>query len=314
MNKLIMTVGASSSGKTKWTEEFILERCAQGDHDWVNLNRDDVRFTLFNNGVRDWTKYKFNSKNEKRVSEVIGQKAFDSSVLGQNIIISDTNLNPDIRQKWVDWAENNGYEVEYKYFPATWETLVKRNAQREGGLPEHILWSQYKRYMQQFGYIGEHKLEVYETSLNLPYTVIVDLDGTVADMKGVRKPFQWDLVDKDNPRQTIIDMVQGVAMHTGHITFLSGRDGECYDKSYSWIENNIITDDIKRLGVQWDLFQREPKDNRKDDVVKYELFNNHIRGKYDPVSVFDDRYSIIRLWSLLGLPDIIQVGEYQNEF
>lgn len=50
----ILTVGISSSGKTTWAEKFVFENPS-----WVNINRDDVRFTLFTNGVRDWGKYKF---------------------------------------------------------------------------------------------------------------------------------------------------------------------------------------------------------------------------------------------------------------
>ncbi|QDP59429.1 MAG: putative polynucleotide kinase [Prokaryotic dsDNA virus sp.] len=314
MLKLIMTVGASSSGKTKWAEEYILEQALQGDPKWVNLNRDDIRFALFNNGVRDWTKYKFNNSNEKRVTKVVDQKAFDASVLQHNIIISDTNLSPAIRGKWESWAEENGYEVEYKYFQESWETLVKRNAQREGGLPESLLWSQYKRFMQQFGTIGGNKIKPYEDCLFLEDTIIVDLDGTVADMTGVRKPFDWDKVHLDKPRQEVIDMVSALALKTGHITFFSGRDGVCYDSSAQWIEDNIITDDLARLGIKWDLYQRSPKDSRKDDIIKYELFDNQVRGKYNVIALFDDRPQVVRMWDLLDIPNIIQVGKYNVEF
>jgi hypothetical protein len=59
---------------------------------------------------------------------------------------------------------------------------------------------------------------------------------------------------------------------------------------------------------------RNPSDSRKDDVVKYELFNSYIRGKYNVAAALDDRYSVVRLWSLVGISNIIQVGAYQNEF
>ena len=31
--------------------------------------------------------------------------------------------------------------------------------------------------------------------------IIVDVDGTLADMRGVRSPFEWDKVLQDKPEQ-----------------------------------------------------------------------------------------------------------------
>ena len=38
--------------------------------------------------------------------------------------------------------------------------------------------------------------------------IIVDVDGTLADMRGVRGPFEWDKVHLDKPHQDIIDLVR----------------------------------------------------------------------------------------------------------
>ena len=125
MNKkliLTLTVGISCSGKTTWSEEFV-----RNNRDWVNLNRDDVRFNTFTDGEPDWNKYKFTSKNEKRVSSIIEGYAENAVAQGCNIIVSDTNLNPNIRNKWKEFAEVHGYEYEEKPFPITWEEARKRN-------------------------------------------------------------------------------------------------------------------------------------------------------------------------------------------
>lgn len=305
--KIILTVGVSSSGKSSWTQEQM-----KSDIYLEELNRDEVRFELFNDGDRDWSKYKFNRANEKRVSDLIDARAEVYSEDRNSIIISDTNLNPNIRLKWKEWANKNDYEYSEVLFPCKWEELVKRNSQREGGISESILWSQYKRYMQQFGKIGDHDVEVYQEDHTLPHTIIVDIDGTVADMKGIRKPFEWDKVLLDSPRHQIIDMVYGRAQGVGHVTFLSGRDGCCYDDTYAWIEMHIMdstTDDIS-----WDLYMRTPNDSRKDDIVKYELYKKHIRGKYNVDCLFDDRKQVLRMWSILDIPNIVDVGNYNEEF
>lgn len=307
MNKIILTIGASSSGKSTWVKDFV-----KLNPNYVELNRDEVRFDLFCDGLRDWTKYKFNKKNEGIVTEHIDEMAKDSVNSGANIVVSDTNLSPKIREKWKDFAKSNDYIYEEKLFPCKWEELVKRNAQRFGGLSEPLLWSQYKRYMQQYGKVGGHKIEPYQNDRRLDYTVICDIDGTVADMKGIRKPFDWDEVDKDNPRYEIIATLDGLIMHTGHVTFLSGRDGCCYEDTLKWIEENITWGWPET--IEWVLYMRESGDSRKDDVVKYELYKNHVKHEYNVSAVLDDRRQMIRFWSLLDMPNIIDVGNYNEEF
>lgn len=308
-NKIILTIGASCSGKTTWTREYINNH-ALGSV--ISLNRDGIRFMLFTKGIRDWTKYKFNNKNERAVTEYINSMALECIANGSDIIISDTNLNPKIRNKWKQFADEHDYEYVEQIFPCDWKELVKRNAQRQGGLSESLLWSQYKRFMQQYGYIGDNKVEVYQEQRKLEHCIIVDIDGTLADMQGVRKPFEWDKVHLDKPRSEIIAMVEGLAIRNGHIIFMSGRDGSCYDSTLEWIETHITAgwDDY----FKYDLIMREEGDMRKDDIVKYELYNQYVKDAYNVAAVIDDRKSIIRLWSVLELPNIIDVGGYQNEF
>ena len=309
MGKFILCVGCSSSGKSTFSEELC-----KNDETFTELNRDRLRFFYFTNSERDWGKYKHSRKNESFITKKEEGVAELAAECGMNIISSNTNLNPKIRKKWKQWAESHGYTVEYKYFHCDWKTLVKRNAQREGGLPEHILWDQYKRYMQQFGVIGENKVEVYSENPTLDSTIIVDMDGTMCDMEGIRKPYEWDKVGLDKPRHEIIDMVRALASNTGHVTFMSGRDGVCYLDTYTYIQNEIMTDDMERLGIKWELHMRPEGDSRKDDIIKYELYLNHVKGKRNVSAVFDDRLQVIRMWDILDMPNIIQVGKYNNEF
>ena len=83
MNKIILTVGASCSGKSAWAAEQIHSK---------NINRDDIRFNMFCGGKRDWTKYKFNKTNEAIVTEISETYALNAAGRGKDIIISDTNL------------------------------------------------------------------------------------------------------------------------------------------------------------------------------------------------------------------------------
>lgn len=298
MKELILTIGASCSGKTTWSEEFIRNRS-----DWVNLNRDDVRFNIFTHRKRDWAKYKFNSKNEKRVSSVIDQLAYDAVVENKNIICSDTNLSPKTRNKWKTFAEKYGYKYSEKAFPIEWEEARKRNQQREGGVSESVLWTQYLRMNE---YLGRR---TYQGTPNKPNAVIIDIDGTVACMKGIRKPFEWGKVGKDKPRYFVIDMVRGLMDQGITPVFLSGRDGCCKEDTYKWVREYIMEDE------PFYLFMRETNDSRKDKVVKEEIFWKYVANNFNVVGAIDDRSSVLQLWRELGINNIIDVsGDRYYEF
>ncbi len=297
MKQLILTVGISCSGKTTWSEDFVRNRC-----DWVNLNRDDVRFNTFTQGKRDWTKYKFNNKNEKRVTNIIDGFSEETVAQGCNIIVSDTNLNEKTRNKWKAFAEQHGYNYSEKAFPIEWEEARKRNQQREGGVSESVLWTQYLRMNE---YLGRR---TYKGTPKKPNAVIVDLDGTVACMKGVRKPFEWDKVGQDKPRLFVINMLEGLMDQGITPVFLSGRDGCCQKDTYDWIYRHIMDTDFH-------LFMREANDSRKDKVVKEEIFWKYVANNFNVVGAIDDRSSVLQLWRELGINNIIDVsGDRYYEF
>jgi len=56
------------------------------------------------------------------------------------------------------------------------------------------------------------------------------------------------------------------------------------------------------------LFMRATGDQRRDHIVKEEIFDREIRGRYHVVGVFDDRAQVVRMWRSLG-PTVFQVAE-----
>lgn len=294
-NELILTVGISGSGKTTFASTL-------NKNVWENLNRDSIRFSLFTNNIRDFTKYKFNNKNEKRVSSIIDQLAYDAVVENKSIIVSDTNLSTKTRNKWKAFAEKYGYKYSEKAFPIEWEEARKRNQQREGGISESVLWTQYLRMNE---YLGRR---TYQGTPNKPNAVIVDIDGTVACMKGIRKPFEWDKVGEDKPRLFVINMLEGLMDQGITPVFLSGRDGCCQKDTYDWIYRNIMDTDFH-------LFMRELNDSRKDKIVKEEIFWKYVANNFNVVGAIDDRSSVLQLWRELGINNIIDVsGDRYYEF
>ncbi len=146
--------------------------------------------------------------------------------------------------------------------------------------------------------------------------IIVDVDGTLADMRGVRGPFEWDKVHLDKPHQDIIEMVQDFASleaYTGEydddgdeiidtrykIIITTGRDGVCEEATRKWLKDN---------GVFFnDFYIRKEGDFRKDNIIKSEIYMDHIRPKYDVKFVIDDRDQVVEMWRSLGLR-VLQVA------
>ena len=124
--KAIVCIGVPASGKTTWTAEFLVGHSST----WVEVNRDNIRF---NHKKKDWTAYKFNKENERKVTEEHTRQLETAAALGLNVIVSDTNLNEKFRNELVQRLENLGYEVEFKVFHIELEEAWKRDANREGG-------------------------------------------------------------------------------------------------------------------------------------------------------------------------------------
>jgi len=74
---------------------------------------------------------------------------------------------------------------------------------------------------------------------------------------------------------------------------MSGRSDECRNETYQWLRENDVPFD--------ELYMRAADDKRQDWKVKYDLFNEHVRGKYNVVGVFDDRDQVVKLWREMGL-------------
>ena len=286
MRKLILTVGISASGKTTWAEK---------QREMANVNRDYIRFNIVQPGS-DWSTYKHSKSNERKVTLFEFDVAKNAVTLGVDIIISNTNLNSKTREFWKTFAEEHDYEFEIKEFPITLEEAIKRDNLRPNGVGEQVIRKQYDQWLK---YIGR---KTYTPNEKLPNCIIVDIDGTVAEMSG-RQPFEWDKVDTDLPRQFVIDVVTGYAdRHNCHVLFLSGRDGCCYDKTYDWLVKHVGHD------VSWSLNMRKTKDFRKDSIVKEELFWDIVAPNFNVVGVFDDRPQVLQMWYELKLPNVICVG------
>ena len=147
----------------------------------------------------------------------------------------------------------------------------------------------------QFVRATEQKLE---HNPNLPDAIIVDMDGTLALM-GDRSPYDVSKCDQDPPNYPVLETVlkwQG----DREVIIMSGRTDDGKAATESW---------LKQYGVKYKyIYMRTLGDMRKDSIVKQELYEQNILGKFNVSFILDDRQQVVDMWRSLGLT-VFQVAE-----
>lgn len=281
MPTIFMTKGLPASGKTTWAMEKLSQ-----DKNCINVNKDDLR-AMLNNG--DFTKY-----NEAMVIDTRNYIVTLGLARGKNVIVSDTNLNPihenDLRKLAQDTG--NKFEVvDFTHVPL--KTCIARDAARKNPVGEKVIRKMNNQYLRT-----EPKYVGYNNELEDCY--IIDIDGTIAWMKD-RSPYDWHRVGEDEPNPYMIRILESLFKTNQDVTyiFLSGRDGVCQEHTTLWLYDHVL---IECDNLEWALYMRAEGDQRKDSIVKRELYEEHIKDKYNVLGVFDDRNQVVEMWRELGLP------------
>jgi predicted kinase len=300
----IFTVGVSASGKSTWAKEYCRVTGA------YEINRDDIRtLILMNEGSIDhpsqlWTKWNF--KRESEVDAFIESSLKFCIANKLDVVFSNTNLNVGRLNKSIKEMEDLGFIVLFKYFPIDEISVaIKRDRKRSPNVGESVIKSQWKQWLA----LGESVtgIKQYVADKTKPKAIVIDIDGTVAKMVN-RGPFEWHKVDTDVPIDHTISFIQSYEFdnYDTQIIFLSGRDSVCREKTVAWID--------KHIGIfDYQLYMREANDNRRDRIIKSELFWEHIADKYNVVAAFDDRKQMVHFWTDIGVP-LFNVGNVYDDF
>jgi len=277
MQEILLTIGLPGSGKSTWADEYI-----QHNPDYYNVNRDDIRLM-----VQGRARYKkFTKTRENLVTQTQFDVASTAIKAGKSVIVSDTNLNPDVINKWEQFAKDRGVAFQKKLFTdVPIGVLIARDKLREFPVTANIITGMFERYRE----IYWPKPVIDES---LPNAYIVDVDGTIAHMHN-RRPYEWDKVGDDLPKQDIIRIINTLYNAGNKIIICSGRDGVSKDGTAEWLTQHNVNYNK--------FFIRPAGDCRKDYVIKEEIYNTHIKGKYNVLGVFDDRDQVVFLWRHLGL-------------
>ena len=282
MPKLIMTKGLPASGKTRWAKEQVLK--SGGRIKRVNL--DDLR------GMVDAGKW--SREREKNIQQLQYHIVTSFLVDGFDVIVDNTNLHQKHLQKCQNIVGNlivgcmgkTDYTFEIKDFTnVSLQTCLERDRKRTvGQVGDKVIINMWKQYL---------KPKPPKIIKGLPYCIICDIDGTLANNNG-RNPFDETKVLNDLPIYPVIGLVNSVTemYDNTEIIIFSGRSDNCKDDTIKWLNQHINYDQ---------LHMRKAGDNRADDVVKKEMYEQFVKDRYNVSFVIDDRIKVCRMWYELGL-------------
>lgn len=294
---LTATRGLPGSGKTSWA---LAQLAAAEPGQLARLNRDDLRQMLHNQAPHT-------PLTEQQVT--LAQHAGIEQLLraGVSVIVDDTNLRARHLRTLAELAWRCGAEFVVRDFDTPLEQCLRRDQQRPSPVGEAVIRGMHERYLAGRGLPLPVPVRIdaavgalpYQPDLGMPVAVMVDIDGTVA-LAGNRDPYDPTRYHLDLPNRPVIEAVRA-HYHAGHaILFCSGRDDTYRGVTRRWLD--------KHVGVTGALFMRPAEDRRRDDVVKLELFDKHIRHSYNVLCVYDDRERVVAAWRAIGLT-VMQVAE-----
>jgi predicted kinase len=303
MQHLLILVGISGSGKTTFAKQWVLDK----PH-YLRLNRDDLRRSLLPVPLGEyWT---WDQKRKDRIERIVTdleQAALRSALEGRwNVVLDNTHLKKRYISELLQLVESvatteRPIEVTFRVFDVPPDVAIARDRERGDSIGETAIRDQHERLRnfrkhfklsQTFRFPIVHETpEPMPQDASLPQCILVDIDGTAAKIRD-RSPFDWSNVSRDLPNIPVLNVVRAMRAAGCRVVFMSGRDSAARSETINWIRHHLDWEEP----TDYELFMRRGHDDRKDAIIKRELFDAHIRGRYFVELVLDDRDQVVALW------------------
>jgi predicted kinase len=312
MIKIFLTKGAPASGKSTWAKAEV----AKEPLNYLHINNDDLRAS-FNNSV-------FSADYEKLITETRNFLIREGLKRNLNIIIDNVNAN---NRHWettckIAKESNKDIQVLEKFFYAELDELLERNAKREGRarVPDEVVkkffkdlgGKQFKTYRPKVEIFtrrttaADRIVEPMVQDETLPRAVIFDNDGTISLIHAGRSPYDASTCHLDAPHPHVIECMK-LYYNAGYkILFVSGREDKDRGPTEQFYQQHFPE-------VEYGLYMRKTGDMRKDVIIKEEIFNEHIKGKYFVAGWYDDRLQVSKWVYEQGLP-LFRVNDPEANF
>lgn len=294
MQEIILTVGLPASGKTTWTCDMLKKHPER----YKRINKDSLR-AMMDDG--QWSR-----DNEKHVLQCRDELIELSILNGFDVIVDDTNLDPKHKKRIEELALEmastykgaDGKPMEIKitiqdFTHVPLDVCLKRDAKRQTYVGEKVIKDMYKKYLAP-------EPEIYKYDPKLGDAILIDIDGTIAHRTD-RGIYDWKKVGSDRKDNVIHEIVSRFQEYD--VILMSGRNSVCREETEKWLEENKI--------FYNELFMRAEGDMRKDFIVKKELYDANIKGKYNILFALDDRNQVVDLWRSLGIKTLqVEDGDF----
>ncbi|WP_314277320.1 AAA family ATPase [Capnocytophaga sputigena] len=287
MSKLLILVGAPGSGKSTFARYFL-----RTEDNWIRVNRDDFRLMQFGDSLMI-------PFYEERISKMVEASVLTLLKSDTNVIIDATNTSlrtiQDMIHTYTEYAD-----ISFKVFDLPVDELVKRCDKRYEETGKFISKSVVERNVANLKHTLEkfdfapipRKVQVATTSYatqdkNVPKAVICDLDGTLSLLNG-RDPYNAATCDNDLLNEPVAAALKMAKQQGYQVILLSGREDKFREPTVRFLDKHQIGYDL--------LLMRTSNDFRKDNIIKRELFEGEIQGKYFVEFLLDDRNQVVDMW------------------
>ncbi|MGW6991315.1 phosphatase domain-containing protein [Streptomyces sp. NPDC054946] len=296
----VMT-GLPASGKT--TAARALQAEAGGRMRRVNL--DDLRLMLDLPDPARGRSFR-HEQTVLAVQDAAVRAAVDG---GFDVVVDNTHLTKNIPKRLKAAVGGLATFVVHDFTDVPLEECLRRDAARERQVGEEIIrilaekhekarrggWRLTSQWMNGgSGGMAAPPVTEYVPDPALPAAVMCDIDGTLA-LTGDRGPYDFSRCELDLLNEPVRHALDAFRRADGDvIVLLSGRGEEHRPQTESWLRRHEVPYD--------ELWMRAAGDTRRDDVVKAELFDTHVRHRYAVRVSLDDRDRVVAVWRRMGLP------------
>lgn len=284
-SQILILVGAPGSGKSTFAKYFI-----RTEENWMRVCRDDFRAMHFSTP-------NLSPREESSITEMI-----DGAISGllkrrMNVLVDATHCKAEYINHYIE-KFNHLADISFKVFDLNAQTIAERCDKRNKEIGKYISQSVQSKYIKELQVLKKNfdfsirpkvdrKTGLVQHDKSLPKAIICDLDGTLALMDD-RNPFDASHADEDRLNESVANTLRLFSKNGYQILLVSGREDRFKDPTIKFLENHDITYDR--------LLMRKSKDFRKDSIVKREIYEDTIKGKYYVEFVLDDRDQVVDMW------------------
>ncbi|MFI9048352.1 AAA family ATPase [Streptomyces sp. NPDC053427] len=290
----VMT-GLPASGKTTAARKLQAE--SEGRMRRVNL--DDLR-TMLDIPAPERGRSYAHEQTVLATQDAAVRAAVDG---GFDVVVDNTHLTPHIPKRLKAAVAGQAAFVVHDFTDVPVEECIRRDAERDRAVGEEIIriladkhtkarrggWQLTAEWLND-----EPPVEPYDADPALPAAVMCDIDGTLA-IRGDRGPYDFSRCGEDLLNVSVRDALSSFRRADGDtLVLLSGRGEEHRELTEEWLRRHEVPYD--------ELWMRAAGDGRRDDVVKAELFDRHVRHRFAVRVSLDDRDRVVAIWRRMGLP------------